>query len=112
MIAIRVMAIVLTPLHPVISAYTITHIPFHNFYTIIYINCHTDYTITKIHYHSVYTVYTPSANGIDTSGHGMSGWTWAEILLVHIVMTRPIHHRHLNSITLCCSLVYSLLPIL
>ena len=43
---------------------------------------------------------------IGTSWHAMSGSTRAAILLVHHGIPCPIHHRQINRILPCCSLVY------
>ena len=40
--------------------------------------------------------YTPSANSIGTSRHGLSGSTSSSILLAHIFIACPGQHRHLH----------------
>ena len=71
---------------------TITPIHFHTVYTVTPIHCHTFYTITPIHRHTVYVFYTPSANRIGTSGHGLRGSTWTAALLAHLFVACPARH--------------------
>ena len=74
------------------TVYTVTHIHCHTVYTVTPIHFHTVYTITPIHRHTVYIVYTPSANRIGTSGHGLPGSTWTATLLAHLVVACPGRH--------------------